>query len=297
MDTRPAARRAISRLWPALSALALTAGCVTAPEPAPPAPPPPAVQPLSILPPVLSPAQLKPRPVLREPLSAVQIEALLSHSARPPADRADDAARKPAEVLAFASIAPGDSVLELEAGRGWYSEIVSRIVGSEGLLIAHYPPEFTYGGPAFKERTDAGGLRNTRITVSHFDKLDVGDASVHRVLWFLGPHELYYTPKDSPGLGDVAATYREIARVLKPGGEFIAMDHAAEPGAPTTTGQTIHRIDPAHVIAAAEAAGLKLVGRSDILANPDDDRTAMVFNPTVRRRTDQFLFRFVKSAG
>ena len=72
------------------------------------------------------------------------------------------------------------------------------------------------------------------------------------------------------------------------------MDHAAEAGAPTTAGGTIHRIDPAVVLASAKAAGFRLDARSDILANPSDDRSKRVFDPTIRRHTDQFLFRFVK---
>jgi predicted methyltransferase len=73
------------------------------------------------------------------------------------------------------------------------------------------------------------------------------------------------------------------------------MDHAAAAGAPTTTGGTIHRIDPAVVTKMATAAGLKFVDKSDVLANPQDDHTKMVFDPSLRRHTDQFLFRFKKA--
>ncbi|MBI1340948.1 hypothetical protein GC169_12175 [bacterium] len=273
-------------------AAVLAAACAASPDPdvGAAAPPAPAAVVAATAPPVAV------RPPTVSPISAAAYETLLAHPSRPAADRADDPARKPADVLAFASIRPGDTVLEMEAGRGWYSEILSRALGPEGKLIVQYPPEFAYGGPAFKERTDAGGLKNARITITHFDKLDAPDASVDRVLWILGPHEIYYTPKDSAGLGTEAGTYAEIMRVLKPGGQFIAMDHAANAGAPSSTGQTIHRVDPAIVIAAAERAGLKLTGKSDVLANPDDDRTLMVFNPTVRRHTDQFLLRFMKPA-
>jgi predicted methyltransferase len=105
---------------------------------------------------------------------------------------------------------------------------------------------------------------------------------------------VFFTPKNSPGLGDPAKTYAEIFRVLKPGGAFVVLDHAAAAGAPTTTGGTIHRIDPAVVLGLAKDAGFKLDAKSDLLANPTDDRSKMVFDPTIRRHTDQFLFRFVK---
>src|SRR5712672_2136402 len=153
------------------------------------------------------------------PLKVADYASILADPGRPEADKSDDAARKPAEVLAFAQIRQGDTVLEMEAGRGWYSEILSSAVGPAGKLIIQYPPEFAYGGAAFKARTDVGRLKNATMTVTAFDKLQAPDNSVDEVLWILGPHEIYYTPRNAePGvLGDVKKTYAEIARVLKPG--------------------------------------------------------------------------------
>ncbi|WP_293678346.1 class I SAM-dependent methyltransferase [uncultured Phenylobacterium sp.] len=228
------------------------------------------------------------------PLKAADYAKILADPSRPEEDRKDDAARKPAEVLAFAQINPGDTVLELEVGRGWMTELIARAVGSKGHVITQNPKEFTYSGPAMAKRREGGGLANVTDTTTPFDALQPADGTVDRVLWVLGPHEIYYAPKDQPQLADPAKTYAELYRVLKPGGVFVAMDHAASAGAPPTTGSTIHRIDPAIVLASAKAAGFRLDAKSEILANPSDDRTKMVFDPTVRRHTDQFLFRFVK---
>lgn len=223
-------------------------------------------------------------------------DRLVKHEGLQGADQADDAARKPAEVLAFMNIRPGETILELEGGRGWYSRILSEAIGPSGKLYAQYPPEFAYGDAAYKGRQDAGQLTNTTIVKSHFDDYSaIPSGTVDKVIWILGPHEIYFTPANSTGLGDEAKTYAEIKRVLKPGGEFIAMDHAAPAGEDKkTSAQTNHRVDPAVVLAAAKAAGFTYVDKSDILANPDDDRTKRAFDPTVRRHTDQFLFRFKK---
>ena len=227
-------------------------------------------------------------------LAAADYAAILADPARTEADKKDDEARKPAEVLAFVGVRPGNTILEMEVGRGWYTEILSAAVGPTGRIITQNPAEFAYSGPALATRRAAGRLPNVIETTTHFDKLEAADGSVDKVIWILGPHELYYVPKDSTGLGDPTKAYAEIMRVLKPGGEFIAMDHAANAGAPTTTGATIHRIDPGVVLASAKAAGLAFVEKSDVLANPTDDRTKMVFDATIRRHTDQFLFRFRK---
>lgn len=229
------------------------------------------------------------------PLAVADYAPILADPLRPADDLKDDAARKPAEVLAFAGLRPGDTVVEMEGGRGWFSFLISKAIGSNGKLIVQYPPEFAYGDPAYKARVDSGQLPNATITKTHFDKLEAADASVDKVLWILGPHEVWFTPANTQGLGDPAAAFAEINRVLKPGGEFIAMDHAAVAGTPAkTSAQTLHRIDPQHVLDAARAAGFVFVEKSDILANPDDDRTKSPFAPDLRRHTDQFLFKFRK---
>lgn len=229
------------------------------------------------------------------PLAASDYAAILADPSRPADDLKDDTARKPAEILAFAGLRPGETIVEMEGGRGWFSYLISKAIGPTGKLIVQYPPEFAYGDPAYKARVDGGQLPNAVITKTHFDKLETPDASADKVLWLLGPHEVWFVPKDTQGLGDPTRAFAEISRVLKPGGEFIAMDHAAVTGTPAaTSAQTLHRIDPQHVLDAAKAAGFVFVEKSDILANPDDDRTKSPFAPDLRRHTDQFLFKFRK---
>ena len=227
-----------------------------------------------------------------KPLAAADYAPILADAGRSDADKKDDAARKPAEVLGFAEVRPGETVLEMEVGRGWMTDILSKAVGPTGKVITQNPPEFTYSGPALATRRTAGRLPNVTETTSHFDELKVPDHSVDRVLWMLGPHELFFKPPPSnASLGDPAKTFAEIRRVLKPSGTLVIMDHAANAGAPATIAQTLHRVDPAIVEKLASDAGFKIVARSTVLANPSDDRTVAVFNNTIRRHTDQFLWR------
>ena len=87
---------------------------------------------------------------------------------------------------------------------------------------------------------------------------------------------------------------RAVYRALKPGGVFIVIDHAAETGSGLRDTETLHRIDPAIVKKQVTAAGFEFVGASDVLANSADTRTAMVFDPWIRGKTDQFILKFRK---
>lgn len=224
--------------------------------------------------------------------------ALLSAPTRPAADAADDAARKPAELLAFAGVQPGHTVVEIEAGAGYFTELLSGVVGPTGKVIMQNPPEFdAFAGEAVAARLADNRLGNVVLSKTHFDVIEAPDASVDVVTWMLGPHELFFKPEGVESLGDPTRSYAEIFRVLKPGGSFVVLDHAAAAGAPPETGNTLHRIDPALVEQAAAAAGFTTAESSPLLANPADDHTLGVFDPAIRRKTDQFLIKFVKPAA
>lgn len=225
----------------------------------------------------------------------VDYAALVAMASRPEIDRKDDAARKPAAVMAFFGAKPGMTVMELEAGGGYYTELLSHAVGLNGKVIMQNPQSFdAFLGDALEQRLGNNRLPNVTVSRSLFDDLEAEDASVDLVTWVLGPHELFFTLQDGTGFGDPDTAYAEIARILKPGGSFVALDHAAAAGAPASTGGDTHRIDPNLVIAATQKAGLEMVAMSDVLANPADDYSKNVFDPSVRRKTDRFLVKFRK---
>lgn len=219
----------------------------------------------------------------------------VAHPARPAGDRAQDKRRKPLAALSFFGVNRGMSVFEIEAGPGWYTELLSRAVGAEGTVVMQNFPGFrSFAGEQIEARLAGGRLANVRESVSRFDALDAEDESVDLVTWVQGPHELFYRPASGEFFGAPAAAYAEIFRILKPGGAFVVIDHAAKEGAPETAGNDLHRIDKALVIAAAARAGFALEAESDFLANPDDALDLNVFDPAIRGRTDQFALRFRK---
>ncbi|HEX5006790.1 MAG TPA: methyltransferase domain-containing protein [Hyphomonadaceae bacterium] len=222
--------------------------------------------------------------------------AIIASPDRMPADTARDSARKPADVLAFSKIGTGNTVFEMEAGGGYYTELISRAVGPTGQVIMQGPKEFEQ---FYKGDMDAhlanNRLANVRVSQSAFDTLDAPDASVDVVTWFQGPHEMYCKAAcGNAPLGETAKAFQEISRILKPGGYLVIMDHAATQGSPDTTGNDLHRIDPMIVKASATAAGFTLDEESSILANPSDDHTKGVFDDSIRGKTDQFLLRYKK---
>jgi predicted methyltransferase len=225
--------------------------------------------------------------------AAARAVAAVENASRPEADRADDAMRQPERVLAFIGIEPGMRVFEIEGGAGYYTEMFSSLVGPDGEVVMQNPESFDgFLGDTVTNRVN-DRLDNVRLTKSNFDVLDADDGSMDMVTWMLGPHELYYMPNGEP-LGDDATAFAEVWRILQPGGAFIVLDHSAAPGAPKSTGGAIHRIDQTIVMDLAENAGFVLAGESDVLRNPDDNREITVFDPSVRRKTDQFLLKYKK---
>ncbi len=225
--------------------------------------------------------------------SAAELVAnALIHGDRPAADVADDARRMPLEVLAFAGIAEGMQIFEMEAGGGYYTEILSRVVGPAGSVIMHNPPPFdSFVGDQPEQRV--ARLANVRLSKTNFDALDAPDNSMDMVTWILGPHELWFEP-EGISLGNPAGSFAEIERILKPGGVFLAIDHQAAPGAPPEVGGTLHRVRGDLVTDYAEAAGLSVLRSSNLHLNDDDPLTNGVFDPSIQGQTSKFVVLYRK---
>lgn len=222
--------------------------------------------------------------------------AVVADPARSEADRERDESRKPEAMLTFMEVRPGLSVFEIEAGDGYMTELFSRAVGSEGSVVMQNPKEFCdFAGDKIDARLADNRLPNVRASYSYFDALDANDASMDLVTWVWGPHELYcHADCGDVDVGDPATAYSEIFRILKPGGAFVVIDHAAAEGSPETTGNDLHRIDPAIVKRMAKQAGFVLEAEGDFLVNPDDPLSVHIGVASIRGRTSQFALRFRK---
>ncbi len=223
-------------------------------------------------------------------------DAAVAATDRLPGDYERDAGRRPALVLAFFGVRPGQTVLELFSGGGYYTELLSRVVGPEGKVIAQTNEAYVgFAGEEFVDRHAGGRLGNVDILMAENNELQLDAASIDIITIVLGYHDLYYAAPDRgwPKF-DVQKLLAELHESLRPGGVLGIVDHMAEPGSPRETGGTVHRIDAAAVVEDLEAAGFVLDATSDALRNPDDDYSTSVFDPSVRGKTDRFVLRFVK---
>jgi predicted methyltransferase len=220
------------------------------------------------------------------------IAAAISDAARPADDKALDAERKPAEMLALAHIRPGMKVMDLVPGGGYFTRLFAKAVGPKGYVYAFQPTEFAafnHGKPA-KVRAVAADYPNVSVIEAPVNSLTAPEAL--DVVWtsqnYHDLHDSFAKP------ADLAIVNKKVFDALKPGGLFIVLDHSAEKGSGLRDTETLHRIDEAAVKSEVLAAGFKLAGESNVLRNPADPRTAKVFDPSIRHKTDQFILIFRK---
>ena len=228
----------------------------------------------------------------------------VSDSARPAADRQLDNDRKPAALIAFAGVKPGDNVADVMPGGGYFTRIFSKVVGAKGHVYAIVPE--SYATKASPERlksiralvADPAFSGNTSLDIRPYDRLDVG-APLDVVWTSQNYHDVYgavsvFSVNGSTGPEQAAKLDAAVFKALKPGGVFIVIDHAAEPGSGGRDANTLHRIDPAVVIAQVKAAGFVLEARSEWLSNSQDRHDKAVFAPEIKGHTDKFVLKFRK---
>jgi predicted methyltransferase len=219
------------------------------------------------------------------------VTTALNDPSRPAADKARDADRKSAEIVALTGVKPGDNVADVFPGGGYYTRIFAKAVGPKGHVYGVVPGDLTERGfhpsDMVKKLAAEPGYENVSLAT---DPLTSWAPSPKLDLIFISQ---FYHDMHNPNFGgpDIAAEDKGLFNALKPGGILFIVDHSA-PGTGITATSTLHRIDEAAVKSELEAAGFKLVGESDVLKNPDDPHTKMVFDPSIRGHTDQFVLKF-----
>jgi predicted methyltransferase len=201
----------------------------------------------------------------------------LTSEARPLEDRVRDGARRPYQVMQLLGVNAGDTLLDVGAGGGWFTRVLSAATGPGGKVIAQFGPRALQREDGKGPKDLAASLGNTEAFFGNVAELPAN--SVDAAVTALNMHHMN---------AERAAPYlKEIYNVLKPGGRAAIIDHV---GVAQVDNSRLHRMLPSDVKAWLQQAGFEIVTESDILRTTADDHTMSAEDPILGRDVDQFLF-------
>lgn len=229
-------------------------------------------------------------PASAEP--AAGLENALQNDARATADKARDAGRKPAAVLAFLGISEGMTVVDIWAAGGYYTEVLSLAVGATGKVYAQNPKRILEFRDGANDKALSKRLANNRLeNVSRVDKavpdLGIAPSSIDAAVTALNFHDVYNTAGQEASI----AFAKAILTLLKPGGVLGVIDHE---GSADQDNSALHRMQSRQVFDTLKAAGFEIGATTELLRNPNDDLGQMVFAADIRGKTSRFVIRAVK---
>jgi predicted methyltransferase len=230
--------------------------------------------------------------------AADRFDAAVAHPGRPAADLARDARDHPAEILRLAGINSGMQVADVLAGDGYFSELLSYIVGAKGRILLINNAAFDHwSDPDLQNRLQDNRLPNVRHQTVDLNDMKLPAASLDAVLLVKVYHDLYWVntnPKNPWPKVDAGAVLEQLSRALKPRGMLLLVDHSAKAGHGSSDASELHRIDEAYAIKDFKAHGFEVVAKSDLLRMPDDARDQVSYKGPKLGKTDRFVLVFRK---
>jgi predicted methyltransferase len=217
----------------------------------------------------------------------------VAHEGRPTVDVKRDEIDHPAEVLRLSGIRAPMVVADFLAADGYYSELLSYLVGRKGrVYLLNNDAYDKWSENQWQGRIERlPNVVHQTISVEH---LGLPARSLDAILLIKVYHDLYWHPDQGPWPKDIDAdaVLTEIARVVKPGGILLLVDHSAKPGTGSADAGTLHRIDEQYARRDFEKHGFKVVSTSDVLRRPDDPRDLITYKGEMVGKTDRFVMVF-----
>ena len=227
-------------------------------------------------------------------VDADQIDTAIANDHRTDADRKRDARDHPKIILGLLDLEPGQAVVDLFAGGGYYSELMAGVVGPQGTVILQNNYGFAkWVDKYLQERYIDSEVQPITVLRSEVEDLMLEPSSLDAAIMSMCYHDLYYyDPEAGFRHTDIPAFFSQLHTALKPGGKLLVIDHAAADGSGSSLTHDLHRVDEEYAKQDIESNGFQLVATSDVLRNPDDPRTAKPFDPSIYKKTDRFIMLF-----
>ena len=225
-------------------------------------------------------------------------DAAVQHAGRSDEDRKRDALDHPAEVLRLSGIKPGMQVADVLAGDGYYSELLSYIVGPKGHVLLINNPSFDkWSDNGWQPRLKGDRLPNVEHRTVDINHPQLAPHSLDAILLVKVYHDLYWEDLEHktgwPQI-ETRAVLDQLVAALKPHGVLLIVDHSAKPGTGSSAAGTLHRIDEAYARHDFESRGLKFAGTTNVLRQSEDARDQITFKGPMVGKTDRFVLVFRK---
>lgn len=224
------------------------------------------------------------------------IAAAINNPARTEAHKERDARSKPQVILELLDLQPGDKAIDIFGGSGYYADMMAALVGPDGEVLLHNnKPYKKWVDKELKTRYIDNQVAGVTLHDAEVTDLRLQPNSLDAALMVMSYHDLYfYSPSRGWNRTDTDLFFGMVRDALKPGGRLVIVDHAAKVGSGKAPAQNLHRIDEVWAQQDIEAKGFTFIESNDALRNPDDPRTKMVFNKSIRGQTDRFILVFQK---
>ena len=218
------------------------------------------------------------------------VTAALADPNRPANNKEGDSFRLPAETLAFSGVRPGMTVGEFYPGGGYFTRLLSDVVGPKGHVYGIENDRWKTSVEADQALVASGNWKNVSMDVQPF-----GTVKFPKPIDIAWVTQNYHDLKIAKyGIVDTLAFDRAVYAALKPGGIYFILDHQGAPGLSDAEIEKLHRINRDVVVKEVTSAGFKLVDEGNFLRRSGDDHTKPIFDESIRGKTDQYALKFVK---